>query len=378
MTHRYLPEWATAQEAAEWLQAETGERWPLPRLIESGLMPHVWLTPDNANSAVLSAVFDGRYEGFLAPLVFAGDTGRLCVDRTGAVSMTRSPTGELVRFTPPVPFTTDDLRFNAKDVRQLPAPASAPPAWGDDCPISPDEYLTLRAWAVEVLGDRWPATRPDPDADMECAVALEHETLTAAQLTACRLLRDAATLCHFSRGIPINGGGCIPRVSKPLTDMLMMYVIQHGAEMAAHLPDGKRAALLRLVDTLRPRVISAPAPVVHVSVADDAPISPAVSPKDSGRLKIQEEAYEEWIRWLARGGNPTVHSISEQMARWCDANNVQTKGKVKPKAGTIRNTILGAGHWTPPSHSRQQAQMHVAQVAQSQVAQVAQESAKSR
>ena len=214
MTQRYLPEWATAQEAAEWLQAETGERWPLPRLIESGLMPHVWLTPDKANPAVLSAVFDGRHEGFLAPLVFAGDTGRLCVDRTGAVSMTRSPTGELVRFTPPVPFTTDDLRFNAKDVRQLPAPASAPPAWGDDCPISPNEYLTLRAWAVEVLGDRWPATRPDPDADMECAVALEHETLNTVQLTACRLLRDAATLCHFSRGIPINGGGYIPRVSE--------------------------------------------------------------------------------------------------------------------------------------------------------------------
>ena len=93
------------------------------------------------------------------------------------------------------------------------------------------------------------------------------------------------------------------------------------------------------------------------------------------RLRIQQEATEEWIRWLARGGNPTVHSVSYVLATWCAKNDVKTVGKVNPRAGTIRNTILGAGHWTPPDLSREKAKAHVArlaQVAQVQDAQVAQ------
>ena len=88
MTARDLPAWATAQEAAEWLRAETSEPWPLTRLVETGAMPHVWLAPEGVSPAVFAAVFDGRHEGLLAPLVFAVDTHRISIVRTGGISMT--------------------------------------------------------------------------------------------------------------------------------------------------------------------------------------------------------------------------------------------------------------------------------------------------
>ena len=89
------------------------------------------------------------------------------------------------------------------------------------------------------------------------------------------------------------------------------------------------------------------------------------------RLRIQQEATEVWIRWLANGGNPTVYAIRDEVAKWCSDNQVKLRGGVCPKAGTLRNTVLGAGHWTPPTLSREKAKAHVAQVARQGVAQVA-------
>ena len=125
MTKPYLPLSATAQEAADWLQAETGEPWPLPRLFDSGVMPHVWLMPSGEESpAVLSAVFDDRDTGFLAPLMLADDMKRLSVDRTCAMSMTRTRTGSWLSISPPNPIPIDELRYDAKDIRYLAATAS--------------------------------------------------------------------------------------------------------------------------------------------------------------------------------------------------------------------------------------------------------------
>ncbi len=160
----YLPTWATAQEAAEWLQAETGEPWPLPRLIESGLVPHIWLAPEGQPAAgTLAGVFDGRHEGFLAPLVFAGDTQRLSVDRTGALSMTRSPSGNLVRFTPPVQFDIGAIRFKGADLRanavatERGAPVLAPAAEPPLGAAPPLEDWKMRVQAARV--DTMPAQR---------------------------------------------------------------------------------------------------------------------------------------------------------------------------------------------------------------------------
>ena len=87
--------------------------------------------------------------------------------------------------------------------------------------------------------------------------------------------------------------------------------------------------------------------------------------KPDGRMRIQAEAYELWIRLKASGANPTVHSICGSMAKWCADNNITTHTGVTPRAGTIRNTILGGrSDWQPPKHSRDQAKDHVAQLAQ--------------
>jgi hypothetical protein len=138
LTTDYLPEWATLAEASQWLEKRTGEPWPLPRLIEAGATPHIWFTPDAApDAAVLAQVFDGRHEGFIAPLVFAGDTQRLAIDRSGAMSMTRSPSGKLVRFVPGIPFAIDELRFKADHVRRSIATAEPAPEADDSTHIEP-------------------------------------------------------------------------------------------------------------------------------------------------------------------------------------------------------------------------------------------------
>lgn len=122
-----------------------------------------------------------------------------------------------------------------------------------------------------------------------------------------------------------------------------------------------------------------PVPVVAVvalsepekaGLVDKATAKPATN----WRMKIQAEAYEHWIRLLASGCSPTVHSILDYMAKWCETNNVRTDSGIFPRTGHIKNTVLGGGHWMPPTISREQAKNHVAQVAQvahSKTAQVA-------
>lgn len=128
----YLPEWATFDEAAAWLQERTGEAWPLPRLVEKGLTPHVWVTPDReaaSNETLMRRLFCGRHEGFLAEMIFGSDARRLAVERGAVLSLTRTPSGEIVRFTPPVEVELSELRFEASAVRGLvPPDVSAPPA----------------------------------------------------------------------------------------------------------------------------------------------------------------------------------------------------------------------------------------------------------
>ena len=107
------------------------------------------------------------------------------------------------------------------------------------------------------------------------------------------------------------------------------------------------------------------------------PASPATVnvAKADGRMKIQAEAFEYWIRLKAAGANPTIHSICDTLARWCADSGVTTHTGTTPRAGTIRNSILGGSSgWVPPTHSRDEAQEHVARLAQ--VAQPGPENAK--
>ncbi len=151
----YLPEWATLEEAESWLEAMTGEPWPLPRLLAAAVGPSVWLKPDaDVPPSYMEHLFEGRSEGYLAPVCFGGDCERLAIDRTGALSVTRTPSGTLVRFTPPIDFTLSELRFPAPKLRRLAEerkPGSGPRA---------GPALKKRALVAKHVG-QWPSIERD-------------------------------------------------------------------------------------------------------------------------------------------------------------------------------------------------------------------------
>lgn len=112
----YLPKWTTTDEACAWLEEQTGESWPIARLLDSGLTPSVWL---EYSPEAPKEIFGDRYEGFLAPLLFGGDTNRMANTRSGLLTMTRLPNGLLSRFSPGIPFGLSELRYSAKDLAKL-------------------------------------------------------------------------------------------------------------------------------------------------------------------------------------------------------------------------------------------------------------------
>ena len=78
----YLPSHSTIDEACEWLNHQTGQKWTLPRLLEDGhLRVYVWI--DYVEG--LPHVFGDRREGYLTEMVFHGDVMRLAADRDEAV-----------------------------------------------------------------------------------------------------------------------------------------------------------------------------------------------------------------------------------------------------------------------------------------------------
>lgn len=95
-----------------------------------------------------------------------------------------------------------------------------------------------------------------------------------------------------------------------------------------------------------------------------SPSTPQTRMPSNWRMRIQAEAWEHWLRLRATGCNPSVHSISEDLARWCITHDVRGGTNQNPRAGTIRNTVLGASHWTPPQHSVEKAKEYIAQIAQ--------------
>lgn len=98
-----------------------------------------------------------------------------------------------------------------------------------------------------------------------------------------------------------------------------------------------------------------------------------VKVKGAWRAKVQEAAFFYWCKLYAAGSNPSVHSISPEMARWCAENNVKNDYNGHPSAGSIRNSVLDAKSWEPPSMTREKAKQFVLDAkSTAQVAQVAQ------
>ncbi len=116
MSENYLPKVASIQEACEWLKIETGQTFCISRLLESGLMPWFWLEYNEK----IPDLFDGKIEGYLAPIVFNGDVQRLSQDKGDAlVNFISTPNGEYLKVAPPIRVISSDLRFKRDELNEL-------------------------------------------------------------------------------------------------------------------------------------------------------------------------------------------------------------------------------------------------------------------
>jgi hypothetical protein len=116
MTADYLPKHASDIEACDWLKVQTGENWTLARLLENGLMPWFWLDykPD------YPAIFGDHIEGYLAPMVFTGDTQRLEADGSHAlVNLTHTHDGVVMKVEPSITVSIKELKFKREDLQAL-------------------------------------------------------------------------------------------------------------------------------------------------------------------------------------------------------------------------------------------------------------------
>lgn len=113
----YLPNRATIDEACEWLQHQTGQKWTLPRLLEEGhLVPYVWI--DYVEG--LPQIFGDRREGYLTKMVYHGDVVRLAADRNEALlTMFTAHDGNLIRPTPGWRVELKDIRFLKNDLQRV-------------------------------------------------------------------------------------------------------------------------------------------------------------------------------------------------------------------------------------------------------------------
>lgn len=113
----YLPNRATIDEACEWLQHQTGQKWTLPRLLEDGhLVPYVWI--DYVEG--LPQIFGDRREGYLTKMVYHGDVVRLAADRNEALlTMFTAHDGNLIRPTPGWRVQLKDIRFLKNDLQRV-------------------------------------------------------------------------------------------------------------------------------------------------------------------------------------------------------------------------------------------------------------------
>lgn len=148
MTKNYLPTQATTEQACEWLESQTGERWTLGRLLEHGLTPWFWL---DYSPGWPDALFGGRAEGYQAPVVFSGDIQRLeAVGRDVLVNITRTHDRTLMKIGPPgLRMSVDELRFKREDIEALRKALANQPegAWPTQSPVTNDRLTSEGAGA---------------------------------------------------------------------------------------------------------------------------------------------------------------------------------------------------------------------------------------
>lgn len=114
------------------------------------LMPSVWIdwSPDAPKE-----VFNGRTEGYLAPILFQGDLGRLEIIGDALLTMTKTSDGQIIQMTPGLPISADELRFKREDLERLAkklnneSPAECDPVAesniADDSSVANDDQIAV-------------------------------------------------------------------------------------------------------------------------------------------------------------------------------------------------------------------------------------------
>lgn len=113
--------WLTWEEAENWLHETTGEQWPPPRILSSGVRIGVWLEPrPDQSEGEIEHIFQGRWQGFMAEVFDGYDRERLQSERVeGVITLTKRPDGTVLRFTPPLKFAAVDAKILAADLKRL-------------------------------------------------------------------------------------------------------------------------------------------------------------------------------------------------------------------------------------------------------------------
>ena len=119
MTITELPFRASTEQAWDWLARHTATPWTLPRLIENGLTPYVWLDYDSA----FPDLFGDANGGYAAPIFFEGDTARLAAGSEDVLITITKDAYKIVVQLPPPGFrrALHELRFLKKDLERLTA-----------------------------------------------------------------------------------------------------------------------------------------------------------------------------------------------------------------------------------------------------------------
>ena len=108
---------ATTDEACVWLAQQTGTAWTLARLIESGLIPYVWLD----YSADYPELFGDATGGYPAPIFYEADTQRLAAGSDDVlITFTKDADKLPIKLAAPgISAPLHALRFLQKDIMRL-------------------------------------------------------------------------------------------------------------------------------------------------------------------------------------------------------------------------------------------------------------------
>jgi hypothetical protein len=112
-----LERYVEPDAACAWLTKECGGTWSLAKLLEEIRVPVTWIdwSPDAPQE-----IFQGRTEGYLFRMCFAGDVHRLQAGaEEGLLTVTELPDGRVIKIHPGYRFPLSALRFRGEDLQRL-------------------------------------------------------------------------------------------------------------------------------------------------------------------------------------------------------------------------------------------------------------------